>query len=71
MKLYELEQQQDGSVKVETELTPEDMKILLTIGLMGCLQQGVMVASLIHHYKQPEDSVGIDYNKVLDGEFNA
>jgi len=47
MKLYEIERHPEtGNVKVETELTPEEMKALLNIGLIACLQQGVMIASI-------------------------
>lgn len=50
MKLYELDIQEDGKVKVQTELTPQDMKILLSFGMVSMLNQGLMVASLAHHF---------------------
>jgi hypothetical protein len=46
VKLYEIERQEDGSVKIESEITAEEMKALLHIGYMACIQQGVMIASI-------------------------
>lgn len=56
IKLYNLEQKEDGSVTVQTELSPEDMLALLTIGFYACMERGVMVKSLANHFQNPQDT---------------
>lgn len=55
IKLYNLEQKEDGSVTVQTELSPEDMLALLTIGMYACMERGVMVKSLASHFQTQDD----------------
>lgn len=55
IKLYNLEQKEDGSVTVQTELSPEDMLALLTIGMYACMERGVMVKSLAGHFNPQDD----------------
>ena len=69
MELYNLIINEDGSVKVETSLTPQDMKILLTVGLYACMERGVMVKSLADQFQQqPEPTQEVDWEKILEGE---
>jgi len=64
IKLYNLEQKEDGSVTVQTELSPEDMLALLTIGMYACMERGVMVKSLAGHFNSQDD----DATDALSGE---
>ena len=64
IKLYNLEQKEDGSVTVQTELSPEDMLALLTIGMYACMERGVMVKSLAGHFNSQDD----DTTDALSGE---
>lgn len=74
IKLYNLVQKEDGSVTVQTDLSPEDMLTLLTIGFYACYEKGVMVKSLADKYFQNPEEVNItqegsdpiDYNEYLD-----
>lgn len=50
MKLHEVTKNEDGTVKIETELTPEETRALLHLGVMACIQNGVMVASLAPYF---------------------
>ena len=74
MNLYNLVINEDGSAKVETDLTPQDMQILLTVGLYACMERGVMVKSLADHFQnqqQPEDIVieqEGDWQDLIDGD---
>lgn len=61
IKLYNLEQKEDGSVTVHTDLSPEDMLALLTIGMYACMERGVMVRSLAGHFNpQDEETVAVE-----------
>jgi len=64
IKLYNLEQKEDGSVTVQTELSPEDMLALLTIGMYACMERGVMVKSLAGHFNSQDD----DTTDAISGE---
>lgn len=70
IKLYDLVQKEDGGVSVQTDLSPEDMLALLTIGFYACLERGVMVKSLAGHFPPQEEAqdpaVTEDYNEYLD-----
>lgn len=71
MKLYDMVQNEDGTVKVETELTPEEMRALLQLGVMACIQNGVMVASLAHHFGggtpiQEEQEMDAEWQTIID-----
>ena len=46
LSVYEITVKDDGSALVTTDISPEEMKILLTVGLLTCLQQGVMLIGL-------------------------
>lgn len=50
MKLYNLKLNEDGSTKVETELSPVDMQMLLLMGFYACIERGLMLKSLAHHF---------------------
>lgn len=47
MKLYAIEKQEDGSVKVESILTPEEMLFMLEFALINLLAQGVAPNTVI------------------------
>lgn len=71
LKLYNIIIQEDGSTKVETELTPDEMRALLTVGVNAALQQGVMVASLVKYFPSDETESDISaeeevYNSTID-----
>lgn len=50
MKLHEVVKNEDGTVYIESELTADETKALLQLGVMACLQHGVMVASLAPYF---------------------
>lgn len=54
MKIYEMEKQEDGSVKVVSELNPEEMKAVLTLGLMNLFMNGLAPTSMAHHFAECE-----------------
>lgn len=56
MKLYDIDKKEDGTVVVTSELTPEEMKALLHIGFMACIQQGVMIASIAERMGMVDES---------------
>jgi len=56
MKLYEIERLEDGSVKIDSEITADEMKALLHIGFMACIQQGVMIASIAERMGMVDES---------------
>lgn len=76
IKLYNLEQKEDGTVTVQTDLSPEDMLTLLTIGFYACMERGVMVKSLAGFFQAPEAQMEgttiegevqtVNYNDYLD-----
>ena len=57
MKLYEIVHEKDGSIKVVTELTPDDINAMLELALMGLLHQGIAPRSIAHHFMPPEQAV--------------
>ena len=50
MKLHEVTKNEDGTVRIDSELTADETKALLQLGVMACLQHGVMVASLAPYF---------------------
>ena len=55
IKFYDLEIQADGSVKVVTELSPEDMKILLEFAFIQMMAYGFTLPSLLHYFPSTEE----------------
>lgn len=79
LTLHEVKIQEDGSVRITTDLSPEEMNILLTVGLLACMQHGVMLASLAekmgytkYETNPVDESVGTlntpNWEQLLDGE---
>ncbi len=68
MKLWEVTTNEDGSVKLETELTPDEVKGMLQLAVMTCIQQGIMVKSLIGHFQITEDDNEVNEDKEVSGE---
>jgi len=56
IKLYDLAIQPDGSVKVITELKPEEMQFMLEIALNILVAHGVVPNSLVHHFEGDEEN---------------
>jgi hypothetical protein len=69
LKIYEVETQADGSVKVTTEFTPEEVKSLLTLALTMCLSQGLAPASIAHLFQPTEDKEEIDLGEIPTERF--
>lgn len=68
MKLWEVLINEDGSVKLETELTPDEVKGMLQLAVMTCIQQGIMVKGLIKHFQTTtEDDYEVN-EKEVSGE---
>ena len=56
MKIYEpVIDEKTGNIKIETELTPEEIKQLLAGAIMMLLAQGVAPKSLAHHFMPPQE----------------
>ena len=82
MRIYNVQIQPDGDVKVETDLSPMDMQILLTMGMYACMERGVMISSLAPFFEkinqlQKEDvkqepvQQTLDWEATLEGNVNA
>lgn len=75
MKLYNVViDEKTGNVTINTELTPQDMEIMLSVGFLTLVQQGMMVKSLSKYFQQqleenPEIEKSVaDVNDILDGK---
>lgn len=66
MKIYELVKQDDGSVKIESTLEPEEMKIALTVGLNFLLSKGLMPVSMIKYMEEHPEEGQLDFLEQVD-----
>jgi iron only hydrogenase large subunit-like protein len=70
MKIYNLVKNEDGSVKVETVLTAEEMQFMLEFALMNLIHMGLAPASVVKYAEEhPEEAEkafleGVDKNKI-------
>lgn len=56
IKIYEpVIDQETGKIKIETELDPAEIKHLLGLAIMLCLQQGIAPTSIAHHFGGGEE----------------
>lgn len=55
VKIYDVDVQPDGNVKVVTEFTPEEMKAVLSVGLITLLMSGFVPPSVAHHFENEDD----------------
>lgn len=65
-KIYELTIQADGSVRVVTDISPDDMKFLLEFGLMQLMGFGYTVQSLAGFFPTPEESASQAQKQFLE-----
>lgn len=70
MKLHEVVKNEDGTVYIESELTADETKALLQLGVMACLQHGVMVASLAPYFGGGEQAIEGEFASDNDGPVN-
>ncbi len=55
MKIYSIEKQEDGSVKVESVLTPEEMQFMLEFAMIGLMQLGLVPKSVAAYAEAHEE----------------
>ncbi len=56
--MWEVEQTPEGGAKVVTEFTAEEVRAVLTLGLMNLFMNGLCPNSMVHHFEEPQAAEG-------------